>query len=236
MRYLDELTRRSGRDSGDRTPAQAMFKDHAVGEFLKARGLPLLPAGHVVRADAHDPDRRREPRPRRDERVRDGPQRHDDPARDRERPRPAPTPELTFRDRHREGTLFELRQLRRVSTAPGPKFVFAHILLPHDPYVFRADGSPITEAEAKADRRGATLYAGHLAFANTQIKDIVGYLLVGTRGEAPDRDHRGRRGPAGVPQRRLRPHTPTTCGSGSATSSRCTCRASTCSCRTRSAR
>ena len=49
--------------------------------------------------------------------------------------------EPTERDRHREGALFGLRQLRRVATAPGPKFVFAHILLPHDPYVFKADGS-----------------------------------------------------------------------------------------------
>jgi hypothetical protein len=91
---------------------------------------------------------------------------------------------LTFFDRHREGTLFELRQLRRVSTAPGPKFVFAHILLPHDPYVFRADGSFLTEAQADAtDERDA--YAGQLVFANRQIKDIVGYLLSGPEESRP---------------------------------------------------
>ena len=61
--------------------------------------------------------------------------------------------EPTFRDRHREGTLFAFRQLRRVATAPGPKFVFAHILLPHDPYVFKADGSPLSEEEANGRAR-----------------------------------------------------------------------------------
>jgi hypothetical protein len=95
------------------------------------------------------------------------------------------TPELTFFDRHREGTLFELRQLQRVSTAPGPKFVFAHILLPHDPYVFRADGSFLTEAEAKAETDERTLYAGQLAYANTQIKSIVDNLLAGPEATRP---------------------------------------------------
>jgi hypothetical protein len=92
--------------------------------------------------------------------------------------------EPTFRDRHREGVLFGFRQLRRVATAPGPKFVFAHILLPHDPYVFKADGSPLSEAEAKAEQE-PQLYADHLAFANSQIKELVGYLLAGPEETRP---------------------------------------------------
>src|SRR4029453_1572702 len=93
-------------------------------------------------------------------------------------------PALTSRPRVQEGTQFELRQLRRVATAPGPKFVFAHFLLPHDPYVFRADGPPLTEAEAKATDERA-LYADHLAFANTQIKAIVDNLLSGPEATRP---------------------------------------------------
>ena len=50
-------------------------------------GLPLLPAGLLVRTDAVDPARGREPRARRHERVRDGPQRHHDGAGDRPRAR-----------------------------------------------------------------------------------------------------------------------------------------------------
>jgi hypothetical protein len=71
-----------------------------------------------------------------------------------------------------------------VATAPGPKFVFAHILLPHDPYVFKADGSPLSEEEAKAAPE-RQLYADHLAFANSQIKEIVGYLLAGAEQTRP---------------------------------------------------
>ena len=90
----------------------------------------------------------------------------------------------SFRDRVSEGTLLELRQLRRVSTAPGPKFVFAHILLPHDPYVFHADGSIIPEAESRATDEKA-LYAGQVAFANARIREIVDYLLSGPEADRP---------------------------------------------------
>jgi hypothetical protein len=94
------------------------------------------------------------------------------------------SPEPTDRDRHREGTLYGFRQLRRVATAPGPKFVFAHILLPHDPYVFKADGSPLSKEEASAvpERQ---LYADHLAYLNSQIKEMVGYLLAGPERTRP---------------------------------------------------
>jgi hypothetical protein len=85
---------------------------------------------------------------------------------------------LTFLDRHREITLFQLRQLARQASVPGPKFVFAHILLPHDPYVFREDGSVIPEEEALATDE-AELYAGHLAFLNGRIKDLVATLTAG---------------------------------------------------------
>ncbi len=184
MRYLDELTQTIGRTSGDRTPAQAMFKDHAVGEFLKAEGYRYYQLGSWF-----GPTRAI---PLADENLVLGVTSEFEtvlndttimPAVDRVLGRT--TPELTFFDRHREGTLFELRQLQRVSTAPGPKFVFAHILLPHDPYVFRADGSFLTEAEAKAETNERTLYAGQLAYANTQIKAIVDNLLTGPEATRP---------------------------------------------------
>ncbi len=183
MQYLDNLTRDVGRVSGDRTPAQAMIGNNAVGTYLKALGYTYYQLGSWF-APTHSV-------PIADENLDLGVTSEFEsvlndttivPAIQRELG--VVTPEMTFRDRHRQGTLFELRQLRRLSTAPGPKFVFAHILLPHDPYVFRADGSPLPEAEAKTtDERD--LYADHLAFANTQIKDIVGYLLAGPEASRP---------------------------------------------------
>jgi hypothetical protein len=183
MRFLDDLTDRIGRVSGDRTPAQEMIRDHEVGRFLKSEGYRYYqigtwfePTRSVAIADenlAYGAASEFETVLRDTTMI---------PAIDRLRG--VVNPEETIRDRHREGSLFEFRQLRRVATAPGPKFVFAHILLPHDPYVFKADGSPLSEAEAKAGQE-RDLYAGHLAFANAQIKDIVGYLLDGPEQSRP---------------------------------------------------
>jgi hypothetical protein len=183
MSYLDNLTTSVGRVSGDRTPAQAMIDDHAVGAFLKGQGYRYYQLGSWFE-------------PTRDVAIADenavfGVTSEFETVFHRTTMLPAlervlggPTPELSFLDRHREGTLFELRQLRRLSTAPGPKFVFAHFLLPHDPYVFRADGSPIPESEVKATPE-EQLYRNHLAFANSQIRDIVGYLLAGPEATRP---------------------------------------------------
>jgi hypothetical protein len=183
MQYLDNLTRSVGRNSGDRTPAQNMLRDHEVGRFLKSQGYRYYqiaswfgPTRSISIAD---------------ENLVYGVSSEFEtvlndttilPAIDRLRG--VVSAESTFRDRHREGVLFGFRELRRVATAPGPKFVFAHILLPHDPYVFMADGSPLAEAvEKTAPER--LLYAGQLAFANAQIKEIVGYLLAGPEQTRP---------------------------------------------------
>jgi hypothetical protein len=42
---------------------------------------------------------------------------------------------------HRKYVLFALEKLREVPTMPGPKFVFAHIMLPHPPFIFDRDGN-----------------------------------------------------------------------------------------------
>jgi hypothetical protein len=44
---------------------------------------------------------------------------------------------------HRERILFELDQLGRLEAIGRPKFVFAHILAPHTPFVFTWDGQPV---------------------------------------------------------------------------------------------
>lgn len=183
MQLLDNLTREVGRDSDDRTAAQDMIRQHEVGRFLKSQGYRYYQIGSW-----YGPSRSIEIA---DENLVYGVASEFEsvlndltitPAIDRVRG--VVSPEPTFRDRHREGSLFAFRQLRRVATAPGPKFVFAHILLPHDPYVFKADGSPLSEEEADGTPE-PQLYADHLAYANSQIKEIVGYLLAGAEESRP---------------------------------------------------
>jgi hypothetical protein len=183
LEYLDGLTREVGPVSDDRTPAQDLLRNHEVGRFLKERGYRYYQI-----ASWFEPTRSIAIV---DENLVYGEASEFEsvlndltilPAIDRVRG--VISAEPTFRDRHREGTLFGLRQLHRVATAPGPKFVFAHILLPHDPYVFRADGSPLSEPEADAGQE-AQLYRDQVAFANAQIKELINRLLSGPEDQRP---------------------------------------------------
>jgi hypothetical protein len=47
---------------------------------------------------------------------------------------------------HYYQTLFIMSELQNLPEMPGPKFVFAHIMVPHAPYIFAVDGSyaPVT--------------------------------------------------------------------------------------------
>ncbi len=45
--------------------------------------------------------------------------------------------------RYRERTMLVFNSMEKLAHMPGPKFVFAHIINPHEPFVFGPDGSPI---------------------------------------------------------------------------------------------
>ncbi len=72
-------------------------------------------------------------------------------------------------------TLFQLEQLERIADEPGPNFVFAHLLLPHPPYAFNADGSRVTP-EQRASRTEDEQYLEQLRFANARILRLVDLL------------------------------------------------------------
>lgn len=46
----------------------------------------------------------------------------------------------TPEDRKRELILFDLEKLQEIPLMPGPKFVFAHLVIPHQPFVFGPNG------------------------------------------------------------------------------------------------
>ena len=58
------------------------------------------------------------------------------------------------RQRQADWGRFQLDTLDDAVREPGPKFVFAHLLLPHPPYVFDADGALVPD-DADADRSTA---------------------------------------------------------------------------------
>jgi hypothetical protein len=183
MTYLDDLTKTVGRVSGDRTPAQAMLQGNRVGKEFQALGYRYVHLGSWFGPTSSDPTA--------DENITSGvTSEFESVLRDTtvlpalERLRGDEQAARTFFERHGDLALFQFRQLTRLASAPGPKFVFAHILLPHDPYVFRADGTRYTEEES-AGMDEAGLYAGQMAYLNGRIKELVETLTAGDDAADP---------------------------------------------------
>jgi hypothetical protein len=89
--------------------------------------------------------------------------------------------EQVFAENYQAGR-YELQTLNRLRDEPGPKFVWAHVLLPHPPYVFDADGSFIPAIRSKRlGEKGA--WQRQWEYTNAQLKTF----LAGVLALPPDR-------------------------------------------------
>lgn len=86
----------------------------------------------------------------------------------------------------REHTRFQLDELERLADAPSssPRFVFAHLTLPHEPYVFEADGSFVSEATERSRTREDN-YRRQIAYANERILGWLDGLVSGDDATDP---------------------------------------------------
>jgi hypothetical protein len=66
--------------------------------------------------------------------------------------------------------------VKAISERPEATFTFVHVLLPHEPYVFAADGRCMSpeEVRARGEKKG---YLGQLRYANSLIADVFDHLL-----------------------------------------------------------
>jgi Sulfatase len=77
---------------------------------------------------------------------------------------------------HAELATYQIEQLQNLaSSTAGGRFIFAHLLMPHDPYVFNADGSRSTYSETSENdgRSGAEKYTQQVAFINDQVLHVI---------------------------------------------------------------
>jgi hypothetical protein len=58
---------------------------------------------------------------------------------------------------YRLNTIYELNRLDEMADVPGPKFVFAHVLLPHPPWLFDRDGGYVSPELAATRGSGRTI-------------------------------------------------------------------------------
>lgn len=96
----------------------------------------------------------------------------------------------------RDHVLYGLRSLDEVPGVPGPKYVFAHLLIPHPPYVIDADGSPMERSDI-ARQGDRDSYIRFLRYGNDRVlaaidailsrDDDAIILLQGDEGPFPER-------------------------------------------------
>lgn len=77
---------------------------------------------------------------------------------------------------HRKVVLYEISAVEEAIAIPGPKFVFAHILIPHDPFVFDKDCNPIPEAVVEKHDHVYN-YLNQLTCANKKISKLMTDIL-----------------------------------------------------------
>lgn len=79
---------------------------------------------------------------------------------------------ITERDRH----LFQLQTIKDIAASqdPSPKFVFAHLTLPHEPFVWAANGSiPVTD-----DKTQMQLYLDQVVFTEGYLLDMIDNIIL----------------------------------------------------------
>ena len=186
MDYLLDLRAEHGPNTGDLGPVHALLQDHRVGRLFQSAGYRYVhvgswwdPTATNTLADEvlgyEGPDNR------------GGGSDFTEVLLDTSLLGALPEDAAVgpnLRLQHREAAMVQLDQLPRVAQDPRPTFTFAHVLLPHEPYVFDAEGRPVTSAEAKA-RTLQENFAGQLAYTNDRIAGLVEELLAGPDEQDP---------------------------------------------------
>lgn len=86
-------------------------------------------------------------------------------------------PDWEARDQaHRERVLFTIANLLNLPAVDGPKFVLAHIIAPHWPYVFGPNGEYVHERPDSVSG-----YRNQVVFINNQIELIVSEIIANSK-------------------------------------------------------
>jgi hypothetical protein len=86
--------------------------------------------------------------------------------------------------KHLKHNAWALDKLDALPRESGPKFVFAHVLLPHPPYVFDRNGRYI-ESPQKAGLTEVEGWHEQLEYTNSRLRSFIGQLLAKPESEQP---------------------------------------------------
>lgn len=92
-------------------------------------------------------------------------------------------PYLDYRYTQYRRTLFQISEIKKLAREKSPKFVFSHLIIPHEPYVFKPNGDFLKEnEERKLDYRSK--YLGQLNFINSQLEIALDEIFAASQGQA----------------------------------------------------
>jgi hypothetical protein len=174
LTYHDDVARAAGADSPHWRPINYRLRHHVVGRFLRQHGYRYIHAGSwwwpTMWSDEADENINyfaAVPQPI---------------MLLFEQPLVAPfaqalhSPLVDDRLQQWERVHRQLNALSHVPAQPGPKFVFAHILVPHPPYVFNADGSYVSRVLQSRRSRNEN-YTNQVLLANRVVSRLVDRIL-----------------------------------------------------------
>ncbi len=174
MEYINPVAERMGPDAQDVSPMVEMTQDHQVAAFLKVQGyryVHVSSAGFWMSKRNRNADWNLECR------------------RGGEFQTNLVMSSLLriFSDRYgaidRERVLNAFAAIPRIrENIEGPRFVFAHFLIPHPPYIFAADGGKILQTGMPEffELRGWQMkdrYLDQIRFTNSKVKELLESLL-----------------------------------------------------------
>ena len=183
--YVDWISDRVGRESRSFVPFYSAIRNNAVKRFLRASGYRIVHIGSWWDPTNSDPEA--------DVNYRlDAPSGFTRALYTSSVLWPAArdgligSVQIGREELHRSVALRQLELLRKAPSIRGPKFVFAHVLMPHPPYVFAADGSLQThEGRKKLVHAGGSPYVEQLKYLNARLERVIRGLLTPSKGRSP---------------------------------------------------
>ncbi|HUW45248.1 MAG TPA: sulfatase-like hydrolase/transferase [Dehalococcoidia bacterium] len=83
---------------------------------------------------------------------------------------------IQYEHSYRSQTLYMLEKLKALPELEGPKFVFAHFICPHEPFVFGPEGEYIAPANWD-NHEDKQFYLGQYIFISGEIEKVIDVLL-----------------------------------------------------------
>ncbi len=184
MEYLDFMTKKTnGGTSSDESLVTPLIRNNKVVQFLKERGYSYIHVGSWWEATAMNPNANKNfvlhygVYPFADEFTTGY----------LNTTIAAPILKATFHDPlavsvdpqnnlHRKMMFYEFDTFKEIPQMPSPKFVFAHILIPHDPFVVDKNCQPITEDVVNTMQHQKN-YTNQVQCANKKIEVLLNQIL-----------------------------------------------------------